>query len=179
MAGVLLLSLTEKPKVISSIRARALLAILVLAASCRSPQNLTLRDTEGREFSARLQDFSVVDLRLSNAPKDANRFEIRRTGRLVAVCPTSTTSSPVAATHCRVLTCGTDSQCPPAHGLKEGTCLNGLCIEPAQNLLADDAIMLCLSGTGADYSSPLQIERFALGLNCGQPCKVPTPCRQP
>ena len=160
-------------------RGQILLAILVSTASCRGPQVLTLHDTEGREFSARLRDSSVTGLTLSTTPQDTNRFEIRRTGHLVAVCPTSPTSTPVAATHCRVLTCETDIQCPPAHGLKHGTCVNGLCIEPSKNLLADDAIMLCLSGTGADYSSPLQVERFALGLNCGQPCKVPTPCRQP
>ena len=174
-----MLSLTQKPMVRSSIRVQIILAILASTASCRGPQDLTLHDTEGREFSARLQESSVTSLTLSTAARDANRFEIRRTSHLVAVCPTSTTSTPVAPTRCRALTCETDIQCPPAHGLKRGTCVNGLCIEPSQNLLADDAIMLCLSGTGADYSSPLQVERFALGLNCGQPCKVPTPCRQP
>ena len=122
---------------------------------------------------------TVTELVLSGAPEASNRFELRRTGRLVAACPKLAVSAGAAVTQCRPLVCQADSQCPPAHGLKQGTCVNGLCIEPSQDLIADDAIMLCLSGTGAGYASPPQVERFALGLNCGKPCRVPTPCRQP
>jgi hypothetical protein len=140
---------------------------------------MTLHDTERREFSARLNDSVVTEVIQSHAPDSANHFEIRHTGYLVGVCPQQANSAVAAVTQCRALVCEADSQCPPAHGLKQGTCVNGLCIEPSQSLVADDAIMLCLSGTGAGYASPVQVERFALGLNCGMPCKVPSPCRQP
>jgi hypothetical protein len=39
--------------------------------------------------------------------------------------------------------------------------------------------MLCLSGTGLGRETPAQIERYALALNCGSPCKIPAPCAQP
>ena len=156
-----------------------MLALCVASIACRHPTSLALHDTESREFSARLDETPVTDLTLSGVPEGSSHYELRRSGRLVATCPKRAGAAGNVVTQCRPLVCTTDSQCPPAHGLKQGTCVNGLCIEPSQNLVADDAIMLCLSGTGADYGSPLQVERFALGLNCGQPCRVPSPCRQP
>jgi hypothetical protein len=39
--------------------------------------------------------------------------------------------------------------------------------------------MLCLAGTGKPGNTPLQVQRYAMALNCGSPCKVPAPCRQP
>ena len=174
-----LLAPTQKPTP-GTIRTHVgLLAICVLSVACRRPASLTLHDTESREFSARLDEATVTDLILSGAPEAAKAYELRRSGRLVAACPKRAGAASNRVTQCRALVCSADSQCPPAHGLTQGTCINGLCIEPSQNLISDDAVMLCLSGTGAGYGSPLQVERFALGLNCGQPCRVPSPCRQP
>jgi hypothetical protein len=39
--------------------------------------------------------------------------------------------------------------------------------------------MLCLAGSGLGSEQARQVERYALGMNCGAPCKVPAPCRQP
>jgi hypothetical protein len=39
--------------------------------------------------------------------------------------------------------------------------------------------MLCLAGTGLGRETPAQVERYALALNCGNPCRIPTPCAQP
>ena len=80
---------------------------------------------------------------------------------------------------CRPLVCQDDKDCPPAHGLGHGTCVNGLCTEPANAISAADAVLLCLAGTGWGKGSPEQVERYALALNCGTPCKIPSPCRQP
>jgi hypothetical protein len=156
-----------------------LLMVCSAIAACRRSGALQLHDTEAREFTASLEGPDVSQLKLSPAPEASSRFELRRGGHLVAACPLLDGSVKVPITQCRALVCKADTECPPAHGLKQGTCINGLCIEPSQNLIADDAIVLCLAGTGADYASPAQIERYALGLNCGQPCRVPTPCRQP
>jgi hypothetical protein len=138
-----------------------------------------LEDTEGRKFTARLRDGEVIALTHFDSSSGEEPFRLERTGYLVAVCPGAAPASDTPVAMCRALVCGGDKSCPPAHGLKIGTCINGLCIEPSKTISPKDAIMLCLAGTGAGNSSPAQIERFALGLNCGQPCKVPTPCRQP
>jgi len=154
------------------------LAICALVVACRHSQTLTLHDTEGRAFTAIVRDNEVTQVKLSHLPDSSNPFELRRAGHLIAACPAPDASkSPM--THCRALVCKADADCPPAHGLKQGTCINALCIEPSRDIVADDAVLLCLAGTGADYASPLQVERFALGLNCGHPCRVPSPCRQP
>lgn len=151
----------------------------VSPAACRHSVTLDLTDTEHRRFTATYAGNELTELRLLEPRTSSVLYDVRRAGYLVAVCPTSLGESRVAPTHCRALVCQADVNCPPAHGLKQGTCINGLCIEPSQNIGADDAIMLCLAGTGAGYSSPVQVERFALGLNCGRPCRVPSPCRQP
>jgi hypothetical protein len=57
--------------------------------------------------------------------------------------------------------------------------VNGLCTEPSQPLGVTDAVMLCLAGTGTGHGSAQQAERFAMALNCGEPCRIPSPCRQP
>jgi hypothetical protein len=38
--------------------------------------------------------------------------------------------------------------------------------------------MLCLAGTGLGHAEAKQVERYALGLNCGAPCVVPKPCER-
>jgi len=130
-------------------------------------------------MATNLDQAEVTRLELSPAPESSGHFQVRRTGYLVAACPAPDAPLEAPITQCRALVCRADGDCPPAHGLKQGTCINGLCVEPSHNINAEDAIVLCLAGTGAGYGSPQQVERFALGLNCGQPCRVPSPCRQP
>jgi hypothetical protein len=77
---------------------------------------------------------------------------------------------------CRPLICSNDGECPPVHGLETGACVGSLCVNPANSLIAEDAVMLCLAGTGVGHEKPAQVERYALALNCGEPCAVPAPC---
>ena len=107
-------------------------------------------------------------------------FSLSHTGRLVGICDVAPGGTvPETPGDCRALVCQADTDCPPAHGLKNGQCLNALCADPAQPLVTPDSVMLCLAGSGLGNSEPRQIERYALALNCGTPCKVPAPCRQP
>lgn len=146
-------------------------ALGTLAAGCRHDQRLELHDTEARSFTAECS--SDTGCRL-----EAKGAALRATGRVVAVCNTPAGRAPEAS-DCRALTCKHDADCPSRHGLPHGTCLDELCIEPAHSINVDDAVMLCLAGTGLGKSAPKQVERYALALNCGTPCKVPSPCRQP
>ena len=104
---------------------------------------------------------------------------VARSGRLVGICDVVPGRAPDGPADCRALVCQDDSDCTTAHGLKNGQCLNALCSEPAQALAAPDSVMLCLAGSGLGNQEARQVERYALGLNCGNPCKVPAPCRQP
>ena len=135
----------------------------------------SFRDTEGQRYTARCGDQGCT---LSVPPAASAAASLRATGRIVGVCRHAGTRTDTPA-QCRPLVCQGDKDCPPAHGLEHGTCVNGLCTEPANTLSSDDAVMLCLSGTGWGQGSPTQVERYALALNCGTPCKIPTPCRQP
>lgn len=56
--------------------------------------------------------------------------------------------------------------------------MGGLCIEPTHDIASADAVMLCLAGTGLGHDQARQVERYALGLNCGTPCSVPKPCER-
>ena len=150
-----------------------------IPVACSRPEIRPLQDTEGRRFAAHMKQDEVVKVLSTETSSEDAPFVLKRKGHLVAVCPESRPASNTAMGECRGLVCREDHDCPPAHGLKNGTCINGLCIEPSQAITPDDAIMLCLAGTGVGHSSPQQVDRFALGLNCGTPCRVPAPCRQP
>ena len=173
------LSLTSNPTLTIFTTIYGTVALVVFVFACSRSETVQLKDTEGRSFTASLKVSEVVSATQNEPPNRDERFTIERKGHLVAVCPGLAPSARSTIARCRALVCRTDQECPPAHGLKQGTCINGLCIEPSNSIGPDDAIMLCLAGTGVGDSSPSQIERFALGLNCGEPCKVPTPCRQP
>lgn len=172
-------TLTSNPTLTITTTIRAIATIAICASACSRTETIQLKDTEGRGFIAWLKESQVVRVTKNEPPNRDEQFTIERKGYLVAVCPGSATSAEVPIAQCRGLVCRADQECPPAHGLKQGTCINGLCIEPSNAIGPDDAIMLCLAGTGVGDSLPSQIERFALGLNCGEPCKVPTPCKQP
>ncbi len=158
------------------------LALLAGMSACKSVSERKLADTEGRTFSAKCERSGACVLtQVSGVQrKDGKSAQaLLQTGRLVGICDVEPGQAPGAPSDCRALVCQTDGDCPPGHGLKDGQCLNALCTDAAQRLDASDSVMLCLAGSGLGRDQPRQVERFALGLNCGTPCKVPAPCRQP
>ena len=163
--------------------ALSLLVFMLSTPSCKGVNERRLLDTEGRAFLAKCQRSGECTLSLVSGQKRTdgkNSLLLSQTGRLIGICDVNEgQTSPDSPADCRALVCQTDTDCPPSHGLKDGQCLNALCTDPAQALVTQDSIMLCLAGAGLGRDQPRQIERYALGLNCGTPCKVPAPCRQP
>lgn len=155
--------------------------LVPLPCGCKTGGARELRDTEGRAFSATCDDPGRCRLEQKSGPRrpDKPAQALLRGGRLVGICDVKEGGAPEGAHDCRPLTCGDDRDCPPAHGMRDGQCLNGRCSDPAERIGAQDSVMLCLAGTGLGRETPQQVERYALGLNCGSPCKVPAPCRQP
>ena len=158
-------------------------ALLLLAAyGCKSVSERELTDTEGRRFSAKCERSGECSLgQVSGAKRKDEKtgLTFTRTGRVVGICDVVPGHGPDTPADCRALVCKDDADCPPAHGLKNGQCMNALCTDQAQTLLPPDSVMLCLAGSGLGNDQAHQVERYALGLNCGTPCKVPAPCRQP
>jgi hypothetical protein len=174
-------------------------AFLVLAAglsafcgACRGYTERTIKDTEGRTFLARCSADRICSLTASsgpssNQPSDDARgghasgqfMRTRATGRVVGVCGPIAAGAEPTASDCRPVVCESDSDCLASEGLSVGVCINRLCTEPSHAINIDDAVMLCLAGTGISPRTALQVERIALGLNCGTPCRIPKPCRQP
>jgi hypothetical protein len=162
--------------------ALAVLGVALSGAGCKSVSERRLLDTEGREFAAKCQrsgECTLSQTTAQGADGSKSAFAFTRTGRLVGICDVLPGHGPDTPADCRALVCQTDSDCPPNHGLKDGQCVNALCTDPAQALVTPDSVMLCLAGSGVGHDQPRQVERYALGLNCGTPCKVPAPCRQP
>lgn len=155
---------------------------LALSASCKRVSERTLLDSEGRAFSAKCDRAGECQLAQRAGPlrgHGRSDLTLTRTGRLVGICDVTPGQTPENPSDCRPLVCQSDADCPPGHGLKNGQCLNALCTDAAQALGPSDSVMLCLAGSGLGREEPRQIDRYALGLNCGNPCKVPAPCRQP
>lgn len=148
----------------------ALLVIAACTSTCKSSPP-RFKDTEGAAYVGSC-DNQGCRLELEGAPR--TKLTLTSSGRIVGVCRGDT-----APQHCRPLVCKGDAECPPAQGMKHGACVGGLCTEPSNPLKPEDAIMLCLARTGWGDGSPAQIERYALGLNCGSPCRVPGPCLKP
>ena len=160
----------------------AVVSALVASPGCRSTSERRLLDSEGRQFSAKCERSGECSLRqLGGAERTDGKtaLALTNTGRLVGICDVLPDHAPAGPAACRPLICLTDTDCPPAHGLKDGQCMNSLCTDPAQALGSADSVMLCLAGSGLGNEQARQVERYALGLNCGSPCKVPAPCRQP
>ncbi|HEY4105518.1 MAG TPA: hypothetical protein VGM44_16580 [Polyangiaceae bacterium] len=142
----------------------------------------TLTDTERRTFTAKCERSGACTFTQISGVKrqDGRTNQILQTnGRLIGICDVEPGQTSSTVWDCRPLVCHEDADCPPGHGMKDGQCLNSLCADAAQPLATPDSVMLCLAGTGLGREEPRQIERYALGLNCGTPCKVPAPCRQP
>ena len=178
-------------------RARLIGCVLLVSGSVasvgcsRSQLKITVRDTEDRSFQLVCPEPGKCELSSSLQPKPSGQggdgarpgFVLHQTSRLYAACDVwleGSGSFSTNAADCRALVCKSDADCPPAKGLSHGSCTSGLCIEPSGAIAAEDAVVLCLAGTGAPgISSTRQIERVALGSNCGTPCRVPAVCRQP
>jgi hypothetical protein len=153
-------------------------AVLVAFAGCRTKAELVVKDTEGRSFAVQCGETDTAcELEQRSGPRAARGSPILRSrGRFVAVCDGP---EPVHTGDCRPLTCTQDTECPPASGSSGGTCIGSLCVEPSHSMGTDDAVMLCMAGTGLGHERADQVARYALGLNCGTPCTIPTPCRRP
>ena len=161
-------------------KASVLLCAGLSSAACDEDGVRTLKDTEGRRFEAHCQDEACALERLEKpSPGEKPHAVLTHTGRLVGVCDVDSPTAEPRDWDCRALECTDANTCPPLYGLKQGDCLNGLCIDPANPMSPADAVMLCLAGTGLGRNAPKQIERYALALNCGNPCRIPAPCRQP
>jgi hypothetical protein len=156
-------------------------AALFFLLGCQNKGPRQLRDSEGRTFQATCVEQGDCKIEQKSGPKRGEKPEQRliSNSRLVGICDVAKDQDVEGAFDCRPLGCETDADCPPAHGMKDGQCLNRRCSDPAQELGVSDAIMLCLAGTGLGRDAPRQIERYALALNCGSPCRVPAPCPQP
>lgn len=149
--------------------------------SCQNDGPRTLRDSEGRTFSATCKAEAPCRFEQKSGPRRAEKpaQSLLVGSRLVGICDVAADQAPEGPYDCRPLSCEDDKDCPALHGMKDGQCLNRRCSDPAQPIGVPDAIMLCLSGTGLGRTTPAQIERYALALNCGSPCRVPAPCPQP
>jgi len=160
----------------------AALAVLATFVGCKSTSERRLLDTEGRQFTAKCERTGECQLTQTSGPRRQNgktALALSHVGRLLGMCDVVPGQASETPADCRALVCQTDTDCPPAHGSKDGQCMNALCTDQAQPLASTDSVMLCLAGSGLGNEQPRQVERYALGLNCGTPCKVPAPCRQP
>ena len=151
---------------------------LLLAACTKNPA--TVRDTEGRVFSVKCE-VEACTLTQTDGPKaKLGRPRLHTTGRVISVCDASSVGAPPAPDACRPVVCADDRDCPALDGGKaQATCSRGSCVNPGEKLRVGDAVTLCLAGTGLGRRTAKQAERYALGLNCGNPCVVPSVCRQP
>jgi len=157
------------------------LCALLGSAGCRRLSERTLRDTEGRVFSATCDRDQRCKIEQKSGPKrgDAKtEVTVSASGRLIGLCDVMPNGEPESPADCRALLCDDDDDCPPGHGMKDGQCLEGYCSDAARELAPSDAVMLCLARTGLGREQPRQVERYALALNCGSPCRVPAPCKK-
>ncbi|MGC4090928.1 MAG: hypothetical protein QM756_24255 [Polyangiaceae bacterium] len=155
--------------------ARSLGAVLVLTllSACKTQANVDLRDSEGRVFSARCSgDISTCALTRREGGAGSPTPKLRASGRYIGVCDSEHPAD------CRLITCQGDDGCPASGRAAHGACVGGLCVDPLHEIDENDSVMSCLAGTGVGHSEPRQVERYALGLNCGKPCSIPAPCQR-
>lgn len=171
-----------------SSRATAVVVLLVACAAGCSKRHgpATLRDTEGRTFDAKCERSgdctigSSLVARPSGAKPSGGEpaWVLLRQGRYYGACETWKGHDP-EPWDCRAIVCQSDANCPAIEGVSTGTCMHGLCGDPARDVSTPDAVLLCLAGTGPGHETTAQLDRYAMAAACGSPCKVPTPCRQP
>lgn len=157
------------------------MAVCSVLFGCQHGGPRQLKDSEGRVFEATCPKEGPCTFVQKSGPRRAEHpaQTLLVGSRLVGICDVKPDAAPAGPFECRPLSCETDAECPPLHGMKDGQCLNHHCGDAAEPIGVPDAIMLCLAGTGLGRSTPKQIERYALALNCGSPCTVPAPCQQP
>ena len=144
-----------------------------LLGACKGRAELTLHDTEGRVFSARCREgLASCALTQREGPRASSASSLRASGRYVGVCDSGHDAD------CRLLVCAGDDECPPTGSATKGSCIGGLCIDPVHDIAASDSVMACLAGSGLGHADARQVERYALGLNCGTPCSIPKPCER-
>jgi hypothetical protein len=163
------------------LRSLSTLLALIALSSCQRSAPRIIKDTEGRRFEATCPKGEPCRFVQKSGPQRADKpaQTLLVGGRLVGICDVASGSAaPDGAFDCRPLGCDSDADCPPLHDMKDGQCLHGRCSDPAEALGVQDAILLCLAGTGLGRETPAQIERYALALNCGSPCTVPAPCEK-
>jgi hypothetical protein len=153
------------------------LAAIGLGPACKTAGEVTVRDSEGRSFLLRCaRERGDCSLNQQAGPRAPGTTPtLRSEGRLFGVCDRSGEEAAHPA-DCRPLRCDADADCPAASGAASGTCIDAHCVDPTHEVVAADSVMLCLAGTGLGHSLPAQVERYALGLNCGTPCRIPAPC---
>jgi hypothetical protein len=154
---------------------------VLTALGCQGPQRFT--DTEDRSYIAECEDktctyrpaapASSEGTTTPSAPApNAPKLTLRSTGHLLAICE----GEKAKGTACRAVTC-TDS-CPTDPAGNKTTCQRGLCVNEGAEITNEDALLLCIAGTGTQRSAK-QAGRMALARTCGTPCVVPAACRQP
>ena len=166
-------------------RRRAALSVVLLglaaALGCKGKGPLVLTDSEGRTFEAECQESGDCRLAQTGGPRwpgNKSLIHLHRESRILGLCSTSAEGAVESPGDCRAVVCKTDEECPPAHGLPKGACVNGSCTEQSHDIDEKDAAMLCLWGQGLGRETPGQVDRLSIALNCGTPCEVPAPCRQ-
>jgi len=156
-------------------------ALCVALLACDDEPEVELRDTERRTFAAVCPEAEPCVLKQKSGPgwpgDEATRPLLHSEGRLVTICSQPQGAQSVDARRCRAIECTRHRDCPPAHGQSQGACLDGLCSEPSGSFGQFDVVVLCLAGLGLGYDSPKQVENYALAVNCGNPCRLPRPCR--
>jgi hypothetical protein len=94
--------------------------------------------------------------------------------RLVGICDVKDGEGPQYPFDCRPLNCQTTPTARRSTHERRPVPEPPL-RDPAEAIGVQDSVMLCLSGTGLGRETPAQIERYAMALNCGNPCKIPAP----
>jgi hypothetical protein len=175
------------------------LLLAVMLAACAKDHGF--KDTEGRTFRVRCKghcangdDFTQEGGKAAPSsqgmPGDTAGFVLADAqAHFLGVCDAwkrgtaGDGSQGWNGSDCRIVTCASDTDCPPSTFMREPKCVNGLCADPSRPLTYDDVEWLCLSGTGAGgIGSDAQKKRHDLAIMAckdGSPCKVPPECRQP
>jgi hypothetical protein len=174
------LDIIKRRSTMASMRKVALGLAAVVAVSCGKNEPRTLRDSEGRTFSAQCTKEGVCQVTQTGGAAWPGKPELlmHRESRLIGICRAGPSKVIESPGDCRVVVCESDGDCPPAHGLPHGACVNGTCTEQSRELDENDAAMLCLWGLGLGRDTPKHVERLSMALNCGTPCEIPAPCRQ-
>ena len=165
---------------LSRLTSLSTVALLLSIWGCQKHTPRLLKDTEGRSFEATCPAQGPCKLEQKSGPQQPEKpaHTLLTGSRLVGVCDVKGDEPPQGPFDCRPLNCESDADCPPLHGMKDGQCLHARCSDPAEAVSVQDSVMLCLAGTGLGRDTPAQIDRYALALNCGTPCKIPAPCQQ-